>query len=332
MDEAAMGVNARTGRSCTGHWRGPALRPQGAALVVVLWLLALLTVAAGALSREARTEARLARNLLEDAQARHAAAGAIRLTLLALASDPARRASLGTGAAEPVPVAGVAVQVAVFDEAGKIDLNAAPPELLAGLLRAAEVPEAAAARLADAIADWRDADDLHRLHGAEDPDYRRAGKPYGARDAPFESVDEVQLVLGMSAELYRRIAPALTVHGRQRGLNPTVAPALALAAVPGMSPAQVDAYLALRAEQRGASRTAPAPAGAERRYLSGARGSAYTVLAQARLASGATARLGVLARLAPAPNGMPFSVLSWQEEPPGAAGVFEETNAEGDET
>jgi general secretion pathway protein K len=46
--------------------------------------------------------------------------------------------------------------------------------------------------LVDAILDWRDEDDLHLVNGAEDPDYKAAGLPYGAKDGPFDSLEELQ--------------------------------------------------------------------------------------------------------------------------------------------
>ncbi len=72
------------------------------------------------------------------------------------------------------------VRLSIQDEDGKIDLNAAPDELLQGLFLSAGLDQDAAATLVDAIADFRDADDLHRLQGAEDQDYADAGLPWGA--------------------------------------------------------------------------------------------------------------------------------------------------------
>src|SRR5690606_29702777 len=55
-------------------------------------------------------------------------------------------------------------------------------------------------------------DDLTQpLGGAEDPQYAAAGLPYGAKDAPFETVAEVEQVLGMDRALFTAAAPHLTV-------------------------------------------------------------------------------------------------------------------------
>jgi general secretion pathway protein K len=116
-----------------------------------------------------------------------------------------------------------------------IDLNQAPRNLLAGLLAAVGIPVEDQDPLLDAILDWRDEDDLHLLNGAEDPDYEAAGRPYGAKDGPFDSVEELQQVLGFDRDLYRLLAPALTVDsGRERVVG-ELAPPLVQAALEGLS-------------------------------------------------------------------------------------------------
>jgi general secretion pathway protein K len=87
----------------------------------------------------------------------------------------------------------------------------------------------------DAILDWRDEDDLRLLNGAEDPDYDAAGRPYGAKDGPFDSVEELQQVLGFDRVLYQALAPALTVSSGQASPGAEFAPPLVRAAVEGIS-------------------------------------------------------------------------------------------------
>ena len=66
--------------------------------------------------------------------------------------------------------------------------------------------------IAGAIVDWRDGDDLTQpMGGAEDPQYAAAGLPYGAKDAPFDTVAELEQVLGMPRTLFERAAEHLTV-------------------------------------------------------------------------------------------------------------------------
>ena len=69
--------------------------------------------------------------------------------------------------------------------------------------------------LADAIIDFRDEDNEKGRNGAERRDYDSAGLSYGPKNEPFQLVDELVYVLGMTPNIYRRVAPLLTVRGQE---------------------------------------------------------------------------------------------------------------------
>ena len=206
------------------------LGARGIALVVVLWMLTLMAVIAASFTTTTRTETRLARNLVENAKAEALADAAVHRAIVGLLDgDPdARWAADGT-LYEFAMDDGTA-WITIQDETGKIDLNAGSQNLMVALLDAADVPLAEADSLSDAIIDYRDSDDQRRPSGAEDDDYRDAGLPWGAKDRPFEAVEELRRVLGMTPELYDRISPYLTVYTGQRGVNAAAFRAGALAA------------------------------------------------------------------------------------------------------
>ena len=133
---------------------------------------------------------------------------------------------------------GEELSVTLYNEGSRLDLNTATPEQLATLIELAQgeegFDEAQRDALADVIVDWRDADDLTQLNGAEDGDYEAAGLPYGARDEPFQSVDELQQVLGMTRALYQRLAPDLSVDNDTGGIDQQFASAAVLAASQGL--------------------------------------------------------------------------------------------------
>ena len=108
-------------------------------------------------------------------------------------------------------------------------------------------PSAADSVLA-AILDWRDSDDLKRPNGAEEADYRAAGRTYKPSNAPFDSVGELARVLGVTPALVARLADSLTVYSRQPGINPATATRDVLLAIPNVTPDVVDAYIAQRAD------------------------------------------------------------------------------------
>jgi type II secretory pathway component PulK len=83
-----------------------------------------------------------------------------------------------------------------------VHLNRAGPDVLVRLLRQTGVDLRAAEAIADAILDWRDPDDLHRLQGAESDYYRGLSSPYRARNADFEALEELLLVKGMTREIF----------------------------------------------------------------------------------------------------------------------------------
>ncbi len=288
-------------------------RERGVALVLVLWVITLLAVIAGNFAFSMRGEAQITRNLLGTAQAQaFADAGVQRawFELLKPASEPQRWQ--GNGMAHELTLEGAAVRVSILDEAGKIDLNTASDALLQGLFKSAGSSEEASAALLGAVLDWRDADNLKRLNGAEEEDYRAAGKNDVPSNAPFETIDELQRVLGMNPALYRRLAPALTVYSRQPGVNAAIAPREVLLAIPGVNPALVEQFL-LQREQALASGQTPPPFSGGGAFASQSAGvRVYSVRSEARLADGTVFVRQAVARLTGAPN-RPVLVLAWNE-------------------
>src|SRR5436190_3191559 len=191
---------------------GPSAQ-RGIALVLVLWLTVMLTVIAGSFAYGMRNEALAARNALSWAQARALADGAIHRTAFELLR-PKVSPDVWTadGSVRVWDDAGSQIAVSAIDESGKIDLNTAPDALLKGLLMTAGgLDEPSAVQLVDVIGDWKDADDLRRPNGAEAADYKAAGLPYLPANSFFETVAEVQRVLGMTPALYAKLADNLTV-------------------------------------------------------------------------------------------------------------------------
>ena len=218
-------------------------RQRGIALVLVLWVLTLLTVIALGLTTTQRTETALTRNQIEGARFRASADAAINLVVLDLLSSPLDLAPdvrpwVPDGIPRPVYFDGQRLEVTLFNEASRLDLNQATRDQLVVLMNSAlgdtGENQPLVEAIADAIVDWRDADDLTQLNGAEDGDYDAAGLPYGAADVPFRSVEELRLVLGMTPALYERIADDLTVETGGR-VDETFASAAVLAAVQGLT-------------------------------------------------------------------------------------------------
>jgi general secretion pathway protein K len=286
-------------------------------LVVVLWVLAALAVIAAALSSGLRVEARVARNAVSLAEARALAEGAVAigiaraLATVAGSGEPWRL----DGAVYEVSLHGRTLRVGITQESGRIDLNAADVRLLASLFASAGARADEAEAIADAIADFRDADDDTHLKGAETADYEGAGLPYPAKNAPFESVDELQQVLGVTPALFRAVRPAVTVFTGLPTVNPTYAPRAALLALPGVDRGEVEALLAARAENQYSPVPRPLPplSGVED-WTSDTEIAVFLVRGEATLADGATfAREAVV--WVPTGGPVPYWVLDWRQGP-----------------
>ncbi len=221
---------------------------SGIALIAVLWLTVLLTVIASGFAFSMRGEALAARNALSLAQARAAADGAVERMAFEL-SRPRNLPDVwqADGVPRTWQDGEIRITAAAVDEASRIDLNAAPDTFLKGLLQnVGGLDPDSAQRVVDAIVDWRDADDLRRPNGAEEADYRAAGRSYKPANAAFTTIGELQRVLGMTPALMLRIADSLTVYSRQPGINTATASRDVLLALPNVTAEQVDAYLAQR--------------------------------------------------------------------------------------
>ena len=297
----------------------PGFRPMwniheaGVALIAVLWILAILTIVVTGIAAQTRTEQRLARNLLASEQAYHAAEGGIYYAIHQLSGDQG-----GSGqklVLSTLRVGGALVTTEVTDERGKIDLNTAPDELIRGLIQAAGVELDEASRLTDAILDWRDGDSLRRLHGAEDADYRLAGLNYEAKDAEFDSVDELQRVLDMQPEVFELVRGGFTIQTHAPDINPMVAAPLVLAAIPGMTEELVSEYIEAREASRTEGLPAPAfPLGGSP-YITFENGPAYRVDARAEIPSRAVARIGAVVVADRRRGPADFSIIAWSSSP-----------------
>lgn len=231
----------------------PRRKPQrGIALLLVLWIISILLVLVGSLVYATRTESSMVDYARRTAQARAIADAATHYTVMQLyLPDPKERAIPLGGTPAHWQYQGAKVEIRVVGENGLVDINYADPALIGLALRHAGLQADAVQRALDRLEDFRDVDDLRRLHGAEDPDYASEGLPFGAKDAPFERIEELQQVLGMTPELYQMLARFFTVGSGAKGINPMLAPRQTLLLLAEGGTAKVDAYLKRREEAEG---------------------------------------------------------------------------------
>jgi general secretion pathway protein K len=208
-----------------------AARPgnRGFALLIVLWTLVLLALIVTELGTSGRMESKIARNLMANAGAEAAADGAVHQAIFHLA-DGSDQAWQADGVPRRLAVGPAAVDLRIEDESGKINPNLADPALLQSLLLVLGANQQLSQTIVQGIVDWRGGSPPEQQPGVVQR-YLAAGLRYQPSFSPFETVEDVGLVLGLTPDLAARLEPHLSVH--QIGMadparaDPIVARALA---------------------------------------------------------------------------------------------------------
>jgi len=275
---------------------------RGVALLLVLWACTLLAILLGGYAALARTEGLQARYQFAQTQAHYAAEAGIMRAFYGLQDPVVKRRWIGDGRIYVFRYDGATVTVSAISEGGKVDLNTATSGVLQGLFQAAGLQQAAAKVLAGNVVEWRTAP-LHAANaGTRRAAYAAAGLDYGPRSGPFASIEELQLVLGMTPAIYRVVAPDITIWSGNQAPDPNTAPPLALAAIPGMTPQQESAIQAARLNN------------ASDPSMALNNGTTHSIQSEATLADGTRAVLRATMRMQAGQAGMqPYAVLRWQE-------------------
>jgi general secretion pathway protein K len=288
---------------------------RGVALVIVMWAIALMAVLLGSFAMIAHTENLESRHVFDTVTARYDAETGLERAIFELRNvDPAQR-WIADGRPYEFEFDGAHVSVEITDESGKIDLNTADPVMLTSLFISVGVDLNRAQALADAIADWRDPDDMPREQGAEVNEYKAAGLSYAPRNAPFQTVSEVQQVFGMDYDLYQKIEPAITIYSNSGTPNAAYAPLEALRALPNMTDDLAQQIIALRQSM------IPGQPGAQPLVLpdgtpvvANGGGLTYSVKSRAVLPNGVSTVLDASVRLGGVgTSGRPYTVLRWRD-------------------
>lgn len=291
-------------------------KQRGVVLVVVLWLLVLLEILVATQVVNARTESELVRNRVDRLQARAAAEAGLFQTIDKLARQKGEKEQLlrTDGGVYSMDYNNVSVTLSVLDEAGKVDLNGARPQMLLNVFTSVAGDAEKGKQLTDAVLDWRDSDHNRRENGAEDDDYKASGKPYGAKDEYFDNLEELLLVLGMDGDLYSKLTSMLTVNTGAKGINPAVAQRAVLLAIPGVTTDQVDEYLQARERHYTQDQPMPIFPIQNQDYINKDRDQFYSLHVQAVTHSGTIERISAVTRVsaqAAEHRGLPYVILSW---------------------
>ncbi len=202
---------------------------EGFALVAVLWLSGLIAVMAAGFAVSARLNILTHAAALHGQQLEAAADGLTRLTAFRLATEPTAPETPLRCRWNDTTFAEVHAQ----DQSGLVDINAASIELIRQLVEGAGAAPGLAEKIALAIGDFRDVDSVDANEASEPETY--PGMGFGPKNGPFEAIEELDQIPGMTETLYRALLPHVTIYSLQAGFDPAVMTP-ALKALLGFSP------------------------------------------------------------------------------------------------
>lgn len=253
---------------------------RGAALLLVLWIFMILGVIALDFAQYMRDDAMAAVNFAEESSGYYVALAGMNRALFdaerlrdeAEATRGGERRDVGGELLEDedaplVPpdgqwhegeFAGGRWAVRMTDEGSRLSLNKIAEGVLTRVVtnlfllqqgggRTSGLDKRTAddvADVVDSILDWRDADDLRRLHGAEVEDYERRRSRARPKNGYFDAPEELLLVRGVTPELFYGtegipgLRDLFSVYSRSRAVN-----------VRGVTAPVLQALLAVGAEE-----------------------------------------------------------------------------------
>jgi general secretion pathway protein K len=193
---------------------------RGAALILVLLVIALLMMLVLEFDRSVRLEHRAAGNYRDGTAAFYLARAGLAEGRALLAADllaGSTSDNLTEAWALPgeTPLGAGVMRVSIIDEERFFPINSLVSNNVVNvdrvaqfqrLLRELQIDD----RLADAVIDWIDQNDTTLPDGAESDYYALLPTPYHAHNGPIDSLEELRLIKGVTDDIYSRLVPHLT--------------------------------------------------------------------------------------------------------------------------
>jgi len=225
---------------------------KGVALILVLWVIVLLMVIVLEFSFAMRMEVNAAQNFKDEIDCYFYAQSGFQQAVAEIIKDIALRGEAEEPDSEEanpwrfdqrtieMKIGRGKADVQISNERGKYDLNTIPDDMLRNLIGSLGLKEVERDIVTDSILDWKDDDNLHRINGAEDQYYESLPKPYSCKDAPFETVEELLRIRGVTPALFygsyapggegteatgrRGLVDLVTVYSRSTRVDANTAP------------------------------------------------------------------------------------------------------------
>ena len=283
---------------------------DGFILVAVLWIVAALATLASIYSVYAVNTAAASHVPGERLQAEAAIRAGVELAAFQVLAVPEK--ARPTHGAFEARFGRTRITARYRSEGARIDLNAAPKDLLGGLFLSVGVEASAAATYADRIVGWRKKVPPN-VGDAEADAYKTAGLPYAPRQAPFTNVLELTLVMGLPPPVVARILPDVTVFNGKAQVDVVNADAEVLAALPGMNPDILHKVLEARAHDPNDGKALIGLMGPARNWATFEPNKALRAAIQVDLEHGRRVQAEVVFALADNAED-PYDIIYWRDD------------------
>ena len=222
---------------------------SGIILLVALWILGILSVLAIGLGRRTAIDLSLTRYTVGKVKANHLAWAGLMYAMNQIQKDTNdlttnskdtlyqcgitldegqrpedifKEISLGEGYFDIryVTPDSKEVRYGLEDEERRLNINALNQQndkALSNLIVLLGFDEEAAATIAASVVDWRDEDSTvtNPPFGGEDNDYMALAKPFHCKNLPFDSIEELLLVKGMTPQIFQKLKDYVTVFPQE---------------------------------------------------------------------------------------------------------------------
>lgn len=292
---------------------------KGITLVIVLWLITSFSLIVLTLNASVRSNATIVSNSLLSEKERFAMMAVFEHAVANLIAERDEAQSTLTDGRETVfTYKNYQLGVTIQDTNGLLDINKADEELIKSFLSHNLVNPKQVDRIADAILDWRDEDSKRRADGAEEFDYRRAKLGIVPANSPFIDKSQLLQIIGINDQVFRKLAPYITVFSHQNTINPITAHPNLLKALPRIKAENVDEAIAVRNRRSFDEFEVADLLTTADNWISIEEGPAFTITVK-HVGKGAHTGTILIATVLLLENEVsPFSILRWQfttEEP-----------------
>lgn len=297
---------------------------KGLALIVVLWILVLLSIMAASFSLTIQRETVMTTGYKEKAEAVALAEAGINYAVLRLLSATEDKVWSSNHNVYEIEYEEARIRILISDESGKFALNQIKKEELVSVLNTFGLEEEQVESLSDAIIDWRDDDDEPKEFGAEKQTYSDLGLNYEPRNGAFQALEELQLVHGMTPDVYQKLNDVMSLYSSAPKIDPKSASKQVLMTLPDVTEEMVDEYMLLRAEQERNGEPVEQP-----EWYQGGAGKTEinTIISEAMVNGEIKQQIKAVIRMTSLNKDLPYEVLEWTESNSGQS-LFDSQNDE----